>query len=243
VTEKVVYFSGCYANYFDPHIGVAFVEVMERNGIEVLVAEQKCCGLPMMSNGDVGGAKKNFNSIVQSLSRMAAPDLDVITTCPSCNFMLKKEGLTFFDSEEARFVSSRTWDAQQYLVRLFRQGRLDTRFRQTPLKVLYHNPCHLKVQGITRESVALLELIPGVGVSKVVDSCCGMGGSYGMKAAHYDLSVKIARKLWEEIEGAEVDRVVTECGTCMLQIEAHQKAKKAVHPIVLVNDAYKGGRK
>jgi len=241
VTEKVVYFSGCYANYFDPQIGVAFVEVMEANGIEVLVAEQKCCGLPVMSNGDVGGAKRNFNSIVQSLSRMAAPDLDIVTTCPSCNFMLKKEGLAFFDSEEARLVSSRTWDAPQYLVRLFRQGRLNTGFREMPLKVLYHNPCHLKVQGIRRESVALLELIPGVGVSKVVDSCCGMGGSYGMKAAHYELSVKIARKLWREIEEAEVDRVVTECGTCMLQIEARQKAKKAVHPIVLVNDAYKGG--
>jgi len=241
VTEKVVYFSGCYANYFDPQIGVAFVEVMEANGIEVLVAEQKCCGLPVMSNGDVGGAKRNFNSIVQSLSRMAAPDLDIVTTCPSCNFMLKKEGLAFFDSEEARLVSSRTWDAPQYLVRLFRQGRLNTGFREMPLKVLYHNPCHLKVQGIRRESVALLELIPGVGVSKVVDNCCGMGGSYGMKAAHYELSVKIARKLWREIEEAEVDRVVTECGTCMLQIEARQKAKKAVHPIVLVNDAYKGG--
>jgi glycerol-3-phosphate dehydrogenase subunit C len=242
VTEKVVYFSGCYANYFDPRIGVAFVEVMEANGIEVLVAEQKCCGLPRMSNGDVGGAKRNFNSIVQPLAQMAAPELDIITTCPSCNFMLKKEGPAFFDSEEARLVSSRTWDAPQYLVRLFRQGRLNTKFREMPLAVLYHNPCHLKVQRIQRESVALLELIPGVGVTKVVDSCCGMGGSYGMKAAHYDLSVKIARKLWQEIEEAEVDKVVTECGTCMLQIEARQKAKKAVHPIVLVNDAYKGGR-
>ena len=39
MTEKVVYFSGCYANYYDPRIGEAFVEVMETNGIEVLVAE------------------------------------------------------------------------------------------------------------------------------------------------------------------------------------------------------------
>ena len=239
VTEKVVYFSGCYANYFDPQIGAAFVEVMETNGFEVLVAEQKCCGMPMMANGDIEGAKRNFNEIVQSLSQMAAPDLDIVTTCPSCNLIFKKEGLPFFDSEEARFVSSRVFDAPEYLVRLFRQGRLDTRFKEMPLKVLYHNPCHLKVQGIRRESVALLELIPGIGVSKVVDSCCGMGGSYGMKAAHYDLSVKMARKLWEEIEDAEVDRVATECGTCMLQIEACQKTKRAVHPVVLMNEAYK----
>ena len=239
MTEKVVYFSGCYANYYDPQIGEAFVEVLQTNGIEVLLAEQKCCGMPMMSNGNMKGAKKNFNEIVQSLSRMAAGGLDIITTCPSCSLMLKKEGLPFFESEEARFVSSRVLNAPEYLLRLFRQGRLDTRFSQTPLKVLYHNPCHLKVQGIRKEPVELLELIPGIEVSNVVDSCCGMGGSYGMKAAHYDLSVKIARKLWEAIEDAEVDRVVTECGTCMLQIEARQDTKTAGHPIVLMNDAYK----
>lgn len=239
MTEKVVYFAGCYANYYDPRIGEAFVEVMETNGIEVLLAEQKCCGMPMMSNGNMKGAKKNFEEVVQSLSRMAAGDLDVVTTCPSCSLMLKKEGLSFFDSEEARFVSSRVLNATEYLVRLLHQGRLDTRFRETPLEVLYHNPCHLKVQGIRKESVTLLESIPGVGVTGVVDNCCGMGGSYGMKAAHYDLSVKIAKRLWGEIEDADVDRVVTECGTCMLQIEARQVTKKAVHPVVLLNDAYK----
>ena len=238
VTEKVVYFSGCYANYYDPQIGEAFVEVMETNGIEVLLAEQKCCGMPMMSNGNMRGAKKNFDEIVRSLSRMAAPDLEIATTCPSCSLMLKKEGLPFFDSEEARFVASRVLNAAEYLVRLLHQGRLNTRFAETPLRVLYHNPCHLRVQGIRREPVALLELIPGIHVSKIVDSCCGMGGSYGMKTAHYDLSVKIARKLWGEIEDADVDAVVTECGTCMLQIEARQDTKKAVHPIVLISDAY-----
>ena len=243
MTEKVVYFSGCYANYYDPRIGQAFVEVMETNGIEVLIAEPKCCGMPMMSNGNTKGAKKNFNGIVQSLSQMAAGDLDIVTTCPSCSLMLKKEGLPFFDSEEARFVSSRVLNATEYLVRLSRQGRLDTSFSQTPLRVLYHNPCHLKVQGIRREPVALLKLIPGIVVTGVVDSCCGMGGSFGMKAAHYDLSVKIARKLWEEIENAEVDAVATECGTCMLQIQARQGTKKAVHPIVLMNDAYKNSDK
>ena len=87
--------------------------------------------------------------------------------------------------------------------------------------------------------VTLLELVPGVEVVNVLDACCGMGGSYGMKAAHYDLSVKIAQKLWGELEEADVETVATECGTCMLQIEACRKTKTAVHPIVLVNEAYK----
>jgi glycerol-3-phosphate dehydrogenase subunit C len=59
-----------------------------------------------------------------------------------------------------------------------------------------------------------------------------------MKAAHYDLSVKIARKLWREIEEVDVDAVATECGTCMLQIEARQDTREDVHPVVLLCDAY-----
>ena len=112
MTEEVVYFSGCYANYYDPRIGQAFVEVMQTNDIDVLVAEPKCCGMPMMSNGNLKGAKRNFDEIVHSLSQMAAPGLDIVTTCPSCSLMLKKEGLPFFDSEEARFVSSRVVNAR-----------------------------------------------------------------------------------------------------------------------------------
>jgi len=239
VSKQVVYFAGCYANYYDPRIGRAFVEVMEVNGFEVLVAEPRCCGMPMMSNGNVKGAKESFDRAVQSLARLAAAGLDIVTTCPSCSLMLKKEGPSFFDSEEARFVSGRVANATEYLLRLLRAGKLDTRFRETPLKVLYHNPCHLKVQGVRREPVELLESIPGIAVSKAVDTCCGMGGSFGMKAAHYDLSVRIARKLWGEIDEADVDAVATECGTCMLQIEARQDTKEAVHPVVLLRDAYK----
>jgi len=239
VSEQIVYFPGCYANYYDPRIGRAFVEVMEANGIEVLVAEPGCCGMPMMSNGNVKGAKESFDQVVQSLMRLAAGGLPIVTTCPSCSLMLKKEGPSFFGSEEARFVSGRVSNATEYLLRLLRAGKLDTRFRRTPLKVLYHNPCHLKVQGVRREPVELLKSIPGIAVSKAVDNCCGMGGSFGMKAAHYDLSVRIARKLWAAIDEADVDAVATECGTCMLQIEARQDTKEAVHPVVLLRDAYK----
>jgi glycerol-3-phosphate dehydrogenase subunit C len=247
VAEKVVYFSGCYANYYDPRIGEAFVGVMEANGIEVLVARQECCGMPMMANGNLKGGKKSFNRVVRSLAEMAGEDLDIVTTCPSCSLMLKKEGLPFFDSADARAVSSRVLNAPEYLVKLLRQGKLKTSFREThqetPLRVLYHSPCHLKVQGIKAAPIELLELLPGIEIEKVVDSCCGMGGSYGMKTAHYDFSVKIAAKLWGEIEDAEVDRVVTECGTCMLQIEARQDTKRAVHPIVLMNEAYQNSDK
>ena len=61
MAEKIVYYPGCFSNYYDPEIGKSLINIMEMNGIEVLIHEQICCGMPMMSNGNIEGARKNFN--------------------------------------------------------------------------------------------------------------------------------------------------------------------------------------
>lgn len=250
MADKVVYFTGCFANYYAPETGQALVAVMEKNGFEVLVPEQKCCGMPMMANGNRQGAEKNFRFIVQSLAQAASPGYDIITTCPSCNMMLRKDGLPFFDGEDARFVSRRVYDAGEYLLNLHRQGRLNTDFGplsiqkplqasiQKPLRVFYHNPCHLQVQNITREPLALLKLMPGLQITGVNTNCCGMGGSYGLKKVHFERSANIAQKVWQEVKAAQADVVATECGGCGLQIQAGT-GMKIMHPMVLLNQAYK----
>ncbi|MCX7965491.1 MAG: heterodisulfide reductase-related iron-sulfur binding cluster [Syntrophorhabdaceae bacterium] len=238
MADKVVYFTGCFSNYYDPEIGKALVKIMERNGIEVIVPEQKCCGMPMMANSNLEGAKKNYNFNVKSLAEAASSGYKIITTCPSCNMMLKREGLPFFDSEQARFVSANIYDASEYLLELLNKGKLDTNFNEMNVKVFYHNPCHLKVQNIIDAPLKLLKLIPGLEIVKVNTSCCGMGGSYGMKKINFDRSQKIGKKVWEEIMASGADIIVTECGGCGLQIKAGTGVK-VMHPLVLLNQAYK----
>jgi glycerol-3-phosphate dehydrogenase subunit C len=191
-----------------------------------------------MANSNRKGAQTNFDANVKSLAAAAAPGYDILTTCPSCNEMLRREGAHLFDSEEARFVAERIYDASEYLVRLYRQGRLDTNFKEMKVKIFYHNPCHLKVQDLTEESLTLLRLIPGMEVVGVNMNCCGMGGSYGMKKVNFDRSTTIAGKVWTEARNSGADIAVTECGGCGLQIQAGT-GMKIVHPIVLLNQAYK----
>jgi glycerol-3-phosphate dehydrogenase subunit C len=238
VSNKVVYYTGCWANYYGPEIGQAFVEVMRQNGFEVLVPEQKCCGMPMMANANLKGAEKNFQFIMKSLYAASSPGYDVITTCPSCNMMLRKEGRKFFDSEEAKYVSEHIFDADEYVLRLYRERRLNTNFGEVPLKVFYHNPCHLKVQGLTKEPLDLLKLIPGIEVVGTNYNCCGLSGSYGMKKQNYKRSVEIAQKVWEEAKKSGAEAVVTECGGCGLRIQ-EGTGLKILHPMVLLNQSYK----
>jgi len=238
MTDKVVYYHGCFANYYNPDAGKSVVSVFKKNNIEVIVPEQKCCAIPMMANGNPEGARKNFDFNARMLAEAAAPGYDIITTCPSCNMMIKREGLNFFDSKDARFVAERVYDAGEYLYQMHLEGKLNENFGEIPLKVFYHNPCHFKVQGITEVPVALIRLIPGVEVVKVNTNCCGMGGSYGMKKINRTRSVEIAQKLWDEVKNSEAEVAMTECGGCGLQINAGT-GMKVIHPIVLLNDSYK----
>ena len=118
MVERVVYYPGCFANYYDPEIGKALIEVMRINGIEVIVPDWVCCGMPMLANGNLKGAAKNVKFNLESLSKAASPGYKIITTCPSGNLMLRKECLTFFDSDEARFVSENIYDAGEFLFKL-----------------------------------------------------------------------------------------------------------------------------
>jgi glycerol-3-phosphate dehydrogenase subunit C len=235
VPKKIVYFSGCFANYYDPEIGRSLVGLMKRNGVNVILPSTKCCGMPQMANGNLKGATKNFLFNISLLAQAASPGYDIITTCPSCNMMLRKEGPPFFDTEEARFVSAHAYDACEYLVRLHRSGELNVKFGRLPIRVFYHNPCHLKVQNI-QAAVTLMRLIPGVQIAGIGTSCCGMGGSYGMKKQNYERSTKIAQKIWADVNQTRSDTVVTDCGGCGLQIQAGTGIKVS-HPVTILNSS------
>ena len=72
--KKVVYFHGCATMYYEPFVGRAAVAVLEHNGYEVIVPLQRCCGLPMLSNGEFKGAADLHRSNVGVLSTLPTPE-------------------------------------------------------------------------------------------------------------------------------------------------------------------------
>jgi len=235
--QKVVYYPGCFANYYNPEIGKSLVFVMEKNGFEVLVSRQLCCGMPMMANSNLKGAEKNFRRIILSLYELSQGRFPIITTCPSCNMMLKKEGKGFFPSQEAEYVSSHVWDASEFLWELDKNGKFNRDFGELKLRVFYHNPCHLKVQKLTEPTLNLIKLIPGIEIVGANYACCGMGGSYGMKEKSFKISNEIGKRVWDLVKETKSDVVVTECGGCGLQIKAGTGVK-VLHPMELLKEAY-----
>jgi glycerol-3-phosphate dehydrogenase subunit C len=236
--KKVAYYTGCFANYYYPEVGEALVKVLQKNGIEVIVPDQVCCGLPMMAKGNTKGAYQNIEHNTRVLIQAVSDGYAIITTCSSCGLFMKRDyPLWMAGSEMAKQVSRNTYHFSEYLLLLHDRGWLNTDFRPIPQTVFYHTPCHLTAQEIGNTTVKLLQLIPDITIKRISTECCGMGGAYGYEKVNYELSKEIASKLYSEIKENPTDRIVTDCGGCKLQIEAGT-GLKVDHPVILVKEAY-----
>jgi Fe-S oxidoreductase len=76
----------------------------------------------------------------------------------------------------------------------------------------------------------VLGLVPGLQVSTVETSCCGMAGSFGYEAEHFDISMKMAEMtLLPALRQARADTLIVADGTsCRHQIH-HGAAREALH--------------
>ena len=233
---RVALFYTCSVNYNEPRIGKAMVAVLEKNGFEVVCPPQECCGMPHLDYGNIGGAAAAAERNVRRLLPYAQQGLTIIALGPTCSLMLKKEYPELLKTEAARLVAKQTKDAAEFLVALKKQGRLNLDFQAGAGEVAYQPACHLKNQNIGLKSKELLELLPKTSVS-VVDRCTGHDGTWSMKEENYELSMKYAQKLFDEIGRTGAATVATDCPLAGLQI-AQGTGQAPVHPIELVAQAY-----
>ena len=235
--KKVAYFSGCFANYYYPEVGEATLAIMKQSDVSVVVPSQVCCGLPMIAKGNLKDAISSMKHNVASLNRLVADGYSVITTCSSCGLFLKRDSPHFLDTDEARLVSANLYHFSEYLLKLNEIGGLNTDFRKTEQSLFFHTPCHLRAQQIGNPSVRLLGMVRGTVVKKVSETCCGMSGAYGYEKKNYALSKDIASRLYQEMKDNPVDRLVTDCGGCRLQIQGGTE-RPVDHTAIVLRRAY-----
>jgi Fe-S oxidoreductase len=87
-------------------------------------------------------------------------------------------------------------------------------------RALLHGHCHQKAFDAVTPAQKVLQLIPGLAVDVVESSCCGMAGSFGYEAAHYDVSMRMAElSLLPAVRGADPGTLIVADGTsCRHQI-------------------------
>jgi len=234
--RRVALFHTCSVEYYEPATGRAAVRVLERNRVDVSVPPQRCCGMPYLDGGAVDEAKALIRDNVKSLAAAVREGREIVVPGPTCGYMLKQEYPWLDGSEDAKLVAANTRDLFEYLAKLHAAGELDTNFTAPVGAVTYHAPCHLRAQNIGHKSADVLRTIPGASVD-VVEKCSAVDGTWGFKKEYYELSLKLAKPLFDAIATAGAPTVATDCPLAALQIE-QGTGRKPKHPIEILATAY-----
>ncbi len=235
--KPLAYFHGCYTNYIDPEVGKALVIVLEKNGFQVFLPAQECCGLPLIGNGFFGLASRVAQKNLKTLGQVAEKGLEIIFSSPSCGMTLKQEYENILRLPRAAQLKDHLFDISQFLLMLHEQGKLNTGFRAIHETIYYHIPCHLRALQIGFPALELLSIIPGLKVVELPDNCCGLAGTYGFKKEKYAIAKEIGEDTFRAIRESGVKKVVSDCEACRMQIAAHTGVE-VFHPIQILNQSY-----
>lgn len=233
--KQVSFFHGCYVNYNNPQLGKDLVKVFNALGIGVqLLKKEKCCGVALISNGLINQAKRqakvNIDSIRESVIDKKMP---VVATSSTCTFTIRDEYPHLLDIDNSD-VKDQVELATRYIFRLMSQNEdLKLKFKKDVVKVAYHTPCHMEKLGWSYYSIELMKLIPNLELTILDSQCCGIAGTYGFKKENYKTSQDIGASLFDKIESADIDCVVSDCETCKWQIEM-STSRKCEHPLSIL---------
>jgi glycolate oxidase iron-sulfur subunit len=216
---RVALFVGCATNWVYPGIGESVIEVLRGSGVEIVIPRgQECCGVPMLNAGDFDNARKQMEKNRVAFARHGYDA--VVTACASCGLALKKEMDEILEAGEY-FPKVPVYDFSEFLSEVsdLSDGSDPTDPSDRPLRVTYHDPCHLnRGQGIVSQPREILRSIPGVELVEMpeADRCCGGGGLFSL--SHYDVAQKIGARKAEAIAATGASAVATSCPACMIQL-------------------------
>ncbi len=212
-------FATCYCNVNAPDIGQDLIKIFEHNGIPLRLTERgECCGMPKFEQGDLDSVDKYRRSNIPQLVQLIEAGWDIVAPIPSCVLMFKQElPLMFPDDADIQKVKQHIFDPFEYLLHRHKAGLLNTAFKQELGKVAWHVPCHQRVQNIGPKTKDILSLVPGTEI-EMIERCSGHDGTYGVRAATYEKSQKIARAAISRVKKTQADYLVSDCPMAATQI-------------------------
>jgi FAD/FMN-containing dehydrogenase/Fe-S oxidoreductase len=227
----VVLFVDTFTNYFEPENAHAALAVLKAGGYETAVARARvddrdparplCCGRTFLSAGLVDEAKSEARRMVAALAPHVERGAWVVGLEPSCLFSLRDEFLVMGLGDAAKRLGEKALLIEEFLALEHDAGKLRLPLVALPEKrALLHGHCHQKAFDAMSPVKSVLQLVPGLKVDVVESSCCGMAGSFGYEAAHYDVSMRMAElSLLPAVRDADPATLIVADGTsCRHQI-------------------------
>jgi Fe-S oxidoreductase len=263
-THRILFLSDAFTRYIEPQVEQAAFDVLTRLGLDVQVIPVVGAGASLLSKGFIDAARHHAERMLDAIQRIDPEGvMPIVGLEPPDLYCLKHDYRDLLPARAAELenLSRRTWLLDEWLLRSseFTKLRVATLEKEKKnsggthptQKLKFHPHCHQRAEAAaedglptgTNATVAVLRAC-GYEVEVTDVGCCGMAGTFGYEAEHYDLSMKVgelkllpllkntfpnSEEIGENREGA----VVSTGSACRMQMEqgAHVAA---LHPVILV---------
>jgi Fe-S oxidoreductase len=233
-----------FNRYFEPENARAAERVLTRAGYRVVSPDPPngrplCCGRTFLSAGLVDEARAEAQRTVEALTAHVQAGTAIVGLEPSCLLTLRDELPALLPGDEAKALANHAQLFEEFVAAERAAGRFNLSLRAMPgCSALLHGHCHQKAFATVDAAVETLRLIPELTVETFDSTCCGMAGSFGYEAEHYEMSRQIGELgVLPKMRAAPPETLLAACGTsCRHQI-ADLAGRDARHIVRLLDDA------
>jgi L-lactate dehydrogenase complex protein LldE len=243
---QVGLFIPCYIDHLYPDVGMATVEVLQAQGVEVeFPFEQTCCGQPMANTG----CMEDTRPLAEKFLRIFKDYEYVVCPSGSCVSMVRHHydaylaGRPGFDE-----LKGKTFELCEFLTDVLKVERIGGRF---PHRVGLHNSCHghrgLRL-GAASELVVpsfnkvrqLLETVEDIELTKLnrPDECCGFGGTFAVNEEAVSSMMGMDRLRDHEQAGTEV--ITAADMSCLMHLHGLIRRQKSPLRVMHVVEIFVG---
>lgn len=240
--KKILFFCDEFTNYYDVKIGQKAILLLEALGYGVSIPDHLESGRSFLSKGMIKQAAQIANENVKRLSDKVSADIPIVGIEPSAILTLRDEYVDLATPalrSQAKHLGACAFTIEEFLSRENEQGRVSQGlFRDQPANIALHGHCYQKALSSQHAIVNMLSIPPKYQVQVIPSGCCGMAGSFGYEAEHYNVSQQIGELvLFPTVRGLKADTIVAASGTsCRHQIK-DGTGKLALHPVEILFDA------
>lgn len=234
VGRKVaVLFVDTFNGTFESENAFAAARVLKAAGYLLHTVEKDgghhCCGRTYLASGMVDEAKARAGALVDALLPLAEAGVAIVGLEPSCLLTLRDETLVMGLGAKAETVAKEALLFEEFIAREAKAGRFKLALKPAGKPILLHGHCHQKAFGAVSPILDVLKLIPDAKPELIDSSCCGMAGSFGYEASHYEVSMQMAEaSLLPEVRKNPDAIIVADGTSCRHQI-ADGAQREAVH--------------
>ena len=230
LAPDVILLMDTYTECHEPDAGLSAIRILEALGQKVMVLDAGCCQRPRISHGFLREAAQLIKPGVEKIIPWLKKNIPMLVLEPGCASAWTDDIPDLITEDEKAALLKQIRTFEQYLAELLKeQPTMRAKIRPRTTQVVVHGHCHQKSMFGMEPVRNIFAAWPEVDFYEIDSGCCGMAGSFGYEAHHYDISRKMAeRVLIPAIKNRPDALVIANGFSCRHQI-ADFAGRKAVH--------------